>query len=117
MMVLIINRYQEIDIDHMLEVLHKYKMPQPITIAVRATLLDHSYDRIMRLMKGIKGDSTLSLWCYQTDRPDVNTLKKILKQLGRNRIYMDVPSFILDEIGSPLSTNAKIGSNPASSAH
>jgi hypothetical protein len=94
----------------MLKALSDNKISQPVTYPVRASLTANSEAVIERLLEQTK-NSTLTLWGPETDIVDVPALKQVVDKVGRNRIYMDIPEKLKDQLtnaGSTMGTGSLI---------
>lgn len=87
----------------MLKALTENEITQPVTYPVRASLTAHSKAVIERLLGQTK-NSTLTLWGPETDIVDVPALKQVVDTVGHNRIYMDIPEKLKEQLTSAAST-------------
>ncbi|KAF6202181.1 hypothetical protein GE061_004579 [Apolygus lucorum] len=92
--------YTAADIDAMLDFLNHHKLAQPVVVMIRATLIvpSSSYEGVVRLMHGAKTHTSLAVWAAPPDQPDANVVKKLLKEVGHRKVYLDLPRSIIEEI-------------------
>lgn len=90
----------------MLKALSENEITQPVTYPVRASLTANSEAVIVRLLEQTN-NSTLTLWGPETDVVDVPALKQVVEKVGRNRIYMDIPEKLKDQLTGAASTTGK----------
>ncbi|XP_057371637.1 uncharacterized protein LOC130692528 isoform X1 [Daphnia carinata] len=83
----------------MRDALKAAQIRQPVTFPVRAGLLtsSESQKNILWLLEEIEG-STLTIWSSQYDTVDVPALMKLVNHIGKENIYVDVPSGLNCEI-------------------
>ncbi|XP_069695619.1 protein FAM151B isoform X2 [Periplaneta americana] len=112
---LVINgSYSEEQVEAMEDALDRKQVTQPVTFPVRAGLAAKSGNTLTRL-KNIN-NSTFTIWSSEDDPVDVDLLRElILNTLGRDRVYVDVPKSLSDELQLPPSNTTKTSSACVSS--
>lgn len=83
----------------MRDALKAAQIRQPVSFPVRAGLLTspESQKNILWLLEEIE-DSSLTIWSSQYDTVDVPALMKLVNRIGKENIYIDVPSGLNCEI-------------------
>ncbi|XP_015108930.1 protein FAM151A [Diachasma alloeum] len=98
--------YTEEHIQNMIDTLERNKITQPITYPVRAALAADDIAVIKDLMKRTKDyQPTLTIWSPIGDLVDREELSKLIKDIGVDKTYVDVPKIIRRglTLGSPPS--------------
>nr|CAI5833248.1 unnamed protein product [Callosobruchus analis] len=85
-----VGKYKDSDIETMLHVINSNNVLNEISFPVRAGLAAESLDELLRLLNAVK-HSTLTLWSHENDNVNVNKLNNVIKEIGCDRIYIDVP--------------------------
>jgi len=93
----------------------------PVTIPLRASLAARSVEEILSFLYRVDQASsypvTITLWSGAQDTVDLELLYQLVKEVGKDRVYVDVPfnydppaprpsqlhSIIIDSINSALS--------------
>ncbi|XP_046644331.1 uncharacterized protein LOC124329334 [Daphnia pulicaria] len=88
--------------DHMIQMrdaLHAAQIRQPVTFPIRAGLSTspESQRNILWLLEQIE-NSSLTVWSSQYDIVDVPALMKLVNHIGKENIFVDVPSGLSCEI-------------------
>ncbi|CAH1972809.1 unnamed protein product [Acanthoscelides obtectus] len=91
------GKYKDTDIESMLHVIKTNNILNEITFPVRAGLAAESLDELQRLLHTVK-KSTLTLWSHQNDNVDVRKLNNLIKEIGCDRIYIDVPESLREQL-------------------
>ncbi|PSN44146.1 hypothetical protein C0J52_15662 [Blattella germanica] len=90
--------YTQEQVMEMEEVLKKNNVTQPITFPVRAGIAAKSADTLTYL-KNNTINSTFTIWGSESDPVNVDLLRElILDVLGRDRVYVDVPKSLMDQL-------------------
>ncbi|KAK6640142.1 hypothetical protein RUM44_011828 [Polyplax serrata] len=99
----IVGYYTNDQLNEMKLVIENNKVIQPVTLCVRAGLAAQT-DGIESLVRSIdeyqgKNSTSVTVWMSTNSDPvDLNKLKKLVNNLGRRRVYLDVPKFVHDQI-------------------
>jgi hypothetical protein len=81
----------------MREALKRKGVTQPVTFPVRAAMVAKSGTTLASLMD--IPNSTFTVWSAETDTVNVTMLRKvILDTLGRDRVFVDVPKPLSDQL-------------------
>jgi len=76
----------------MVDILAKNNVTQPVTYPVRAGLAANAIDDIQALLKNTTfTNATLPIWSSEGDSVDVANLSKLIKEVGVDKVYLDVP--------------------------
>ncbi|XP_076296292.1 protein FAM151B isoform X2 [Lasioglossum baleicum] len=76
-----------------IDTLKSKNLTQPITYAVRANLAAVSPAQIEKLMNSTEvKNTTLTIWSSKDDKVDASSLSKLIKTVGVENVYLDVPS-------------------------
>ncbi|XP_063990097.1 protein FAM151B-like isoform X2 [Diachasmimorpha longicaudata] len=87
--------YTKDQIENMIVTLKRNRISQPITYPVRAALAADDIDVIKDLMKRTKNyHPTLTIWSPLGDFVDRDELSALIKDVGVDRTYVDVPKII-----------------------
>nr|CAH7763598.1 unnamed protein product [Callosobruchus chinensis] len=92
-----VGKYRDSDIETMLHVINSNDILNEITFPVRAGLAAESLDELLRLLKVVK-NSTLTLWSHENDNVNLNKLNNVIKEIGCDRIYIDVPESLRKQL-------------------
>lgn len=97
--------YTEEQITGMLEVVKNNHVKQNVTYPVRAGIAAESFELMKRLVEET-GNSTLTVWSSLGDRVNVENLRGLIFGVGLNKVYVDVPESLLDQLhlDEPTST-------------
>ncbi|XP_023348125.1 protein FAM151B isoform X1 [Eurytemora carolleeae] len=98
------------DISNFLEALQfieARKVTAPVTLPVRACLLARSKPEIIQyFLQAVNvTDPTLTIWSGAEDEVDVDALVDVINQVGRSRIYLDVPEELEKQIEEKSSSS------------
>lgn len=100
-----INPNQKYSFDHvraMIEAIRDSKIYgiYSITFPVRAALAINSQDTLKYLHEEVSrhNPTTFTIWSAQHDKVDAEQLRKFIKLFGANKIYVDVPEILLNEL-------------------
>ncbi|XP_050308171.1 protein FAM151B [Anthonomus grandis grandis] len=89
--------YSSDEIEEMIETVKKNNVSAEITFPVRAGLAAESVDLLVNLTSEFEG-STLTIWSSEGDHVDVDKLRKLIKTVGLNKTYVDVPSDLKEKL-------------------
>ncbi|CAH1183014.1 unnamed protein product [Ceutorhynchus assimilis] len=89
--------YTSEQIQLMINTIHTSNITQEITFPVRGGLAAQSKDLLMNLTGQISG-STLTIWSSEGDNVNVDDLRQLIKAIGLNRTYVDVPEDLLAKL-------------------
>ncbi|VEN40183.1 unnamed protein product [Callosobruchus maculatus] len=92
-----VGKYKDTDIETMLHVINSNNILNEISFPVRAGLAAESLDELLRLLKTVK-HSTLTLWSHENDNVNVSKLNNVIKEIGCDRIYIDVPESLRKQL-------------------
>ncbi|XP_020715972.1 protein FAM151B isoform X1 [Ceratitis capitata] len=95
--------YTAQEIDEMLLAIKNNNVTEkqhPITFPVRAGIAANSLDQLHRLVAAVNetNESSLTIWSSANDFVDVQKLRKLIFSFGFDRVYLDVP----DELANQL---------------
>lgn len=92
--------YTSEQINEMVSTLVENDVKQKVTFPVRAGIAANSKDGLIKLLEetSSKFDSTLTIWSSQGDYVNIESLKKLILECGLNRVYLDVPKEISDQL-------------------
>jgi hypothetical protein len=97
------------------DALQRHGVTQPVTFPVRAGMAANSGNALARLKKNI-ANSTFTIWSSEFDAVNVNLLREvILDTLGRDRVFVDVPKSLSDQLQLSPSSMNRLSSAPTSS--
>nr|APD15636.1 hypothetical protein [Cotesia chilonis] len=84
------GNYSEAQIDEMIKTVSNTS--QPITYPVRAGLAAGGITVWSKLLNNTADkNATLTIWSAEGDKVDVDQLKKLIQEVGYDRVYVDVP--------------------------
>ena len=85
--------YTQEQIESMIKVVTEAKTTQPITYPVRAALATDSITVFSNLLKSrSENKPTLTIWSSEGDTVDAVALSKLIKDIGVDKVYVDVPA-------------------------
>ncbi|XP_077286171.1 protein FAM151B isoform X1 [Arctopsyche grandis] len=92
--------YTSEQLNEMVSTLMDNDVEQKVTFPVRAGIAANSKEGLIKLLKetSSKFDSTLTIWSSQGDFVNIDSLKKLILECGLNRIYLDVPKEVSDQL-------------------
>jgi len=86
----------------MIEVVTENHIKLPVTYPVRAGLATNDIDGMKALLKNTTsitgGNATLTIWSLKDDYVDVAKLSKLIKELGTDKVYLDVPEDLRNQL-------------------
>ncbi|XP_011637578.1 protein FAM151A [Pogonomyrmex barbatus] len=86
------GRYSTEQIKNMIDTLTENHVTQPVTYPVRAGLAANDINAIKALLKNTTfTNATLTIWSSEGDSVDAAQLSKLIKEVGINKVYVDVP--------------------------
>ncbi|XP_015173504.1 PREDICTED: protein FAM151B isoform X2 [Polistes dominula] len=87
------GQYTEEHIQNMVDTLTKNKVTQSVTYPVRAGLAAGDINVMKTLIDRSSsfGNATLTIWSSQGDNVDTNKLSELIKTIGIDKVYVDVP--------------------------
>ncbi|XP_063236005.1 protein FAM151B [Bacillus rossius redtenbacheri] len=93
--------YSAEHVSAMKDLLVRSNVTQPVSFPVQVGLASMSLDTLPEILEvsGVS-DRTLTLWGTGADPVDVRGLRDLLRAVGRDRIYTDLPQSLLDELSS-----------------
>ncbi|XP_018058481.1 PREDICTED: protein FAM151B isoform X2 [Atta colombica] len=95
------GRYNMKHLKKMVEVVTENHIKLPVTYPVRAGLATNDIDGMKALLKNttsITGNATLTIWSLKDDYVDVAKLSKLIKELGTDKVYLDVPEDLRNQL-------------------
>lgn len=107
--------YSQNDINRMTESLNNNMvLVGPVTFAVRAAFAARSVDILTALIKSSTPEATtLTIWSSdENDVVDVEGIKKLIKNVGKHSVYLDVPEEMYGRIVSEYSSASSIMIHP-----
>lgn len=76
----------------MTDTLAENQIKQSVTYPIRAGLAANDIETVKALLKNTTSDDvTLTIWSSEGDHVDVAQLSKLIKDVGVEKIYLDVP--------------------------
>nr|CAD7425926.1 unnamed protein product [Timema monikensis] len=95
------GRYELEHITSMKEALARNNITQPVTFPVQAILAAQSIDTLPDLLNVSSiNDTTLTIWLSEVEAINITQLKKLIDIVGKNRVYLDLPESIMDQLSS-----------------
>lgn len=83
----------------MIDTLSKNNVSQTVTYPVRAGLAMNAITVLSELLKNTTHlNSTLTIWSATLDYVDVPQLLKLINEIGKDKIYLDVPDKLRDQL-------------------
>lgn len=93
-----VGNYSTSDIDEMTEALSRNHVIRPVTFPVRAGIAAQSVETLTSLVQSSTPGTTLTLWSPETDPVDYVALKKLIEGLGHNKVYIDIPKAMYNQL-------------------
>lgn len=93
-----VGNYSTSDIDEMTEALSRNHVTRPVTFPVRAGIAAQSIETLTSLVQLSPAGTTLTLWSPETDPVDYVGLKKLVDGLGHNKVYIDIPKTMYNQL-------------------
>lgn len=76
----------------MTDAVTEYQVRQSITYPVRAGLAANDIETVKKLLNNTMSDDvTLTIWSSEGDLVNVTQLTKLIKDVGVDKVYLDVP--------------------------
>lgn len=87
------GRYTEEQVQRMIDSVTEQHVKQPVTYPVRAGLAANDISAIKKLMENSTAlkDATLTIWSSEGDHVNTEELSKLVRDIGTDKIYLDVP--------------------------
>lgn len=82
----------------MTEALSRNQVTRPVTFPVRAGIAAQSIETLSALVHLSPPGTTLTLWSPETDPVDYVGLKKLVDGLGHNKVYIDIPKSMFNQL-------------------
>ena len=76
----------------------KQLVGNPLTFPVRASLIVDSLTALEKLLLASGSQASLTIWSAQEDRPNFSKLASLIRDLGKSKIYLDIPKEQEDEL-------------------
>ncbi|XP_018406885.1 PREDICTED: protein FAM151B isoform X2 [Cyphomyrmex costatus] len=94
------GRYSENQIKEMVKIVTDSGINLPITYPVRAVFAVNNTDSMKELLKNTTstGGATLTIWSSEGDYVDAANLSKLIKEVGLNKVYVDVPTDLRNQL-------------------
>lgn len=93
-----VGNYSTNDIDNMTDALSRNHVTRPVTFPVRAGIAAKSVETLISLVQSSAPGTTLTLWSPETDPVDYVGLKKLVDGLGHNKVYIDIPKAMYNQL-------------------
>jgi len=103
------GRYSAEHVKRMLDTLKENHVNQPVTYPVRAGLAANDIE-VMKSLLNNNTKATLTIWSSEDDFVDAAQLSKLIKDVGLDKVYVDVP----EDLKSKLSLSAASMISPVS---
>ncbi|KAI5710661.1 hypothetical protein M8J76_002417 [Diaphorina citri] len=88
-------------IEPMLKTLNRNKVLTPVTFPVRAVFAAQSIELLQFLIDTSPLGSSLTIWMStDSDKVCISKLKDLIRTIGKDRIFLDVPEFIREKLNS-----------------
>ncbi|XP_008474004.1 uncharacterized protein LOC103511072 [Diaphorina citri] len=85
----------------MLKTLNRNKVLTPVTFPVRAVFATQSIELLQFLIDTSPLGSSLTIWMStDSDKVCISKLKDLIRTIGKDRIFLDVPEFIREKLNS-----------------
>lgn len=106
------GRYTEDNVKEMIQALKGQQIAQPITYPVRAGLAANDTDAIKSLMKDSSSmkNVTLTVWSAEGDKVDAARLSGLIKDIGVEKVYVDVPDDLKKQLNLSGASDANVAS-------
>jgi hypothetical protein len=91
------GRYSTEHITKMLDTLKENGITQPITYPVRAGLAANDIEVVKNLLNN-NTKATLTIWSSKGDSVDAAQLSKLIKDVGLDKVYVDVPEDLKNKL-------------------
>merc|ERR1719339_593324 len=79
----------------MFNVLKQEGVVAPVTLPLRACLAARSIQEIVEFLRMVDDDgsfpTTITIWSSSSDEVDHEKLNRLINEVGKNRLYLDVP--------------------------
>lgn len=83
----------------MVDILAENHVIQPVTYPVRAGLVANDIDGVKALLKNTTfTKATLTVWSSEGDSVDAAQLSKLIKEVGVDKVYVDVPKSLRSKL-------------------
>ncbi|XP_018373655.1 PREDICTED: protein FAM151B isoform X2 [Trachymyrmex cornetzi] len=94
------GRYNMKQLKKMIDILTEHNINQPVTYPVRAGLATNDIDGMKALLKNTTstGGATLTIWSLKDDYVDVAKLSKLIKEVGTDKVYLDIPEDLRNKL-------------------
>lgn len=91
------SSYTNEQIEQMLQTIQKNNVTQTITFPMRAGIVAEGLENVKLLLGNVSG-STLTIWSSQGDKVNVTNLRGLIKNVGLDKVYVDVPEDLEKEL-------------------
>lgn len=89
------GQYTEEQLNAMFNILKQKGIVAPITLPLRACLAARSISEIVQFLRMVDEDgsfpTTITIWSSSSDEVDHEKLDRLITEVGKNRLYLDVP--------------------------
>lgn len=93
------GRYSSEQLQTMINALKENEVTQSVTYPVRAGLAANDIDGIKTLLKNTTfTNATLTIWSSEGDSVDAAKLSKLIKDVGLDKVYVDVPEDLKNKL-------------------
>lgn len=93
------GRYSTEQFKKMVDTLAENHVTQPVTYPVRAGLVANDIDAVKALLKNTtSSNATLTIWSSEGDSVNAAQLSKLIKEVGLDRVYVDVPKDLRNKL-------------------
>lgn len=83
----------------MVDTLAENHVTLPVTYPVRAGLVANDIDAVKALLKNTTfTNATLTIWSSEGDSVDAAQLSKLIREVGVDKVYVDVPKSLRNEL-------------------
>lgn len=93
------GRYTTEQFKKMVDTLAENHVTLPVTYPVRAGLVANDIDAVKALLKNTTfTNATLTIWSSEGDSVDAAQLSKLIREVGVDKVYVDVPKSLRNEL-------------------
>lgn len=106
------GKYEELHIDEMTSVIRNNSVVNDITFPIRAGIAANSKLELQNLYLDLNrtNNVTMTVWSSQGDHVDVKKLKDLILTFGVDKVYLDVPKELEDQLGLDKNGTIRLGS-------
>lgn len=91
------SSYTDEQLENMLNIIKNNHVTQSITFPVRAGIAAESLYGMKTILESTP-NSTLTIWSSEGDRVNVENLRQLIREIGLNKVYVDVPDALKNQL-------------------